>query len=104
MTTMMMTDSGDRGGQGRGNEFDPVDLPTVSILIPVLNDAAGLSRCLDSIRANTYPAALVEIVVADNGSVDASGEVARRAGATVVRLPGVSVAAARNRIAAVASG
>jgi GT2 family glycosyltransferase len=79
-------------------------VPKVSVVIPVLNDASGLARCLASIRANDYPDARLEIIVADNGSTDGSPEVAARAGATVVALPGVSVAAVRNRIAAIATG
>ncbi len=79
-------------------------LPLVSIVIPVLNDAVGIGRCLTSIRTNAYPAERLEIIVADNGSTDGSDAVAIGLGATVVRLPGLSVAAVRNRIAAVASG
>jgi GT2 family glycosyltransferase len=77
-------------------------LPSVTILIPVLNDAAGLTRCLASIRANDYPISRLAIIVADNGSVDGSADAALDGGAAVVRLPGVSVAAARNHIAALA--
>ena len=83
---------------GRGS------VPKVSVVIPVLNDACGLARCLASIRANDYPAGRLEIIVADNGSTDGSPEVAARAGATVVALPGLSVAAVRNHIAAMATG
>ena len=79
-------------------------LPKVSVIIPVLNDAAGLTRCLQSISANDYPPSRLQVIVADNGSTDGSGEVAVRAGATVMQLPGLSVAAVRNRVAAVASG
>jgi GT2 family glycosyltransferase len=80
------------------------DVPKVSVVIPVLNDATGLARCLASIRANDYPVGRLEIIVADNGSTDGSPDVAARAGATVVAVPGLSVAAVRNRIAAIATG
>jgi hypothetical protein len=76
----------------------------VSFVIPVRNDALRLSRCLATIVANDYPADAVEIVVADNGSTDESVDVARRAGARVLSLPGLSVAELRNRAAAVATG
>jgi GT2 family glycosyltransferase len=82
----------------------PAALPRVSIIIPVLNDAAGLARCLASIGANGYPDSLLEVIVADNGSVDGSPEVAVRNGARVVRLAGLSVAAVRNRVAEMANG
>ena len=80
------------------------ELPLVSFVIPVRNDAVRLSGCLTTIRANTYPAARVEIVVADNGSIDDSAATARASGARVIDLPGLSVAALRNTAAAEAKG
>ncbi|MEU0564326.1 glycosyltransferase [Nonomuraea sp. NPDC005983] len=41
---------------------------TVSVVIPVYNDLAGLERTLTALAAQTYPADLVEVVVADDGS------------------------------------
>lgn len=43
------------------------DRPTVSVIIPVRDDPR-LMVCLEAVRRQTYPAALVEVVVADNGS------------------------------------
>jgi len=76
---------------------------TFSFVIPVRDDAARLRRCLASIRANRY-AGPVEIVVVDNGSRDASADVARAAGAIVVVLPGLTVAELRNAGARHATG
>jgi glycosyltransferase involved in cell wall biosynthesis len=76
----------------------------VSFVIPVKNDAGRLRRCLQSIAANSYPRDAVEIIVADNGSVDGSPDVAASSGATVLRLPGYRVSEVRNRAAAAASG
>ena len=78
--------------------------PRVSFVIPVRNDAGRLRRCLQSIAANRYPADQVEIIVADNGSTDGSADVARAAGARVLQLPELSVAALRNHAASVAAG
>lgn len=69
--------------------------PLLSFVIPVRNDAARLGRCLSSIAANVS-APPYEIIVVDNGSVDGSAEVAKKAGATVVAVPGSKVSALRN--------
>lgn len=68
---------------------------TVSVVIPVKDDAVALRRCLRALAAQTRPPD--EIVVVDNGSTDDSADVARAAGATVTRCdaPGIPAAAAR---------
>jgi hypothetical protein len=82
----------------------PAGTATVSFVIPVRNDANRLRRCLTTIAANTYPGSAVEIIVADNGSTDGSGEVAEAAGARVLSMPALPVSELRNRAAAVARG
>jgi GT2 family glycosyltransferase len=69
---------------------------TLSIVIPVRDDARRLARCLMSLRACDYPSDRIELVVADNGSIDDSADVARRAGAHVLSLPGLRVSQMRN--------
>ena len=44
-------------------------LPTVSIILPVLNEKAQLERCLSAVAEQSYPA-INEVVVADGGSTD----------------------------------
>ena len=44
------------------------DWRTVSVIIPVFNDLAGLLRCLDGLERQTYPASKIQVVVVDNGS------------------------------------
>ncbi|WP_295779888.1 glycosyltransferase family 2 protein [uncultured Microbacterium sp.] len=56
--------------------------PTVSVVIPVRDDAAHLRRCLEALRAQTHRPD--EIVVVDNDSSDDSAAVARDGGARVV--------------------
>jgi GT2 family glycosyltransferase len=81
-----------------------VDLPIVSFVIPVRNDASRLRRCLTSIAADDYPADRREVIVVDNGSADDSLKVAHEAGATVLELPDLTVAELRNRGAETARG
>lgn len=56
---------------------------TVSVIIPCLNDAPLLARCLDSLNQQTVKPD--EILVVDNGSTDDSALVATAFGAKVVR-------------------
>ena len=77
--------------------------PRLSFVVPVRNDAVRLERCLRSIRASSS-AIPSEIIVADNGSTDGSGDVARAAGARVIDLPNQRVSEVRNRAAAAAGG
>jgi glycosyltransferase involved in cell wall biosynthesis len=67
-------------------------VPSVSVVIPVKDDAPRLRECLTALaRQQVLP---LEIVVVDNASTDDSAEVARRAGARVVRedRPGIPAA------------
>ena len=75
----------------------------ISFVIPVRNDAARLSRCLESIRSNAYPQDQVEIIVVDNGSTDESPGIAAAAGSRVVSAPQGRVAELRNQGAAAAA-
>lgn len=59
----------------RGWALSHTDFPTVTILVPVLNEARYLARCLDCIFAQDYPPELVEVLVIDGGSTDGSREI-----------------------------
>jgi hypothetical protein len=96
-----LTSASAAGGTQTSHRTDAL---RVSFVVPVLNDATGLDRCLASIQRNDYPRELVELIVADNGSTDESIAVARRHGALVLDLSGVSVADMRNHAARVAAG
>jgi glycosyltransferase involved in cell wall biosynthesis len=57
----------------------------VSVVIPCLNEAESIERCVLAAREALDELGVEgEIVVADNGSTDGSPELARRAGATIV--------------------
>ena len=57
----------------------PAALPRVSILVAARDEAAALPRCLASLRALSYPAELLEILVGDDGSTDGTATVAEAA-------------------------
>lgn len=78
--------------------------PRFSVIIPAFNAAATLARAIESVGSQTWPAH--EIIVVDDGSSDASAEVALRFGAAVrlIRQPNRGVSMARNAGAAAATG
>jgi rSAM/selenodomain-associated transferase 2 len=59
--------------------------PTLSIVMPVLNEAAGLDTALKALAPLTL--SCVQIVVADGGSSDSTVALARAAGASVISAP-----------------
>lgn len=82
----------------------PLSLPSISIVIPVLNAARLLPGCLESIRRLERGGQGLEILVVDNGSTDDTASVARERGATVLTESRPGPYAARNRGAAAARG
>jgi glycosyltransferase involved in cell wall biosynthesis len=56
-------------------EPDLGEYPTVSVVIPCRNERAYISRCIDSFLGCDYPAAKLEIVVADGLSSDGTREI-----------------------------
>ena len=61
----------------------PATLPFVSIIIPVMDRAEELGRCLDSLSRLRYPKEKLELIVVDDGSRDNSKDVAASFGAVV---------------------
>jgi glycosyltransferase involved in cell wall biosynthesis len=57
------------------------DLPTVTVVIPALDEEHDLRGCLEAVARQTYPAELVEVVVVDGCSQDATVAVAVQVGA-----------------------
>jgi glycosyltransferase involved in cell wall biosynthesis len=75
----------------------------VSAVIPVYNGEPWLAEALDSVVAQDRP--VDELVVVDDGSTDASGDIARSYGATTIRLDrNCGEGAARNAGIAAATG
>jgi glycosyltransferase involved in cell wall biosynthesis len=80
-----------------------MDDPLVSVIVPVYNGAAYLSEALASVRAQTYSP--VELIVVDDGSIDASPEIAASyRPARRVRQAHQGVTVARNHGLTLSSG
>lgn len=79
----------------------------ISVIVPVHNGQDYLEKCIDSIAAQTYDC--VEIIVVNDGSTDGTADVCERlqvkySNVTIISLPDVGVAAARNRAMEQAKG
>jgi len=74
----------------------------VSVVIPAYNAAAFITRCLQSVFAQTLKPE--EVIVVDDGSTDNTAALARDLGARVLSEPNCGTAAARNKGIGNASG
>ena len=73
----------------------PGKRPLISVVIPVYNDSENLRRCLEALRGSIVRD--FEVIVVDDGSADDSFQIAREAGAEVLRTGRrMGPAAARN--------
>ena len=53
----------------------PEYLPTVTIVIPGMNEEDVIERTIRAAAASDYPAELLEIIAIDDGSTDRTGEI-----------------------------
>ena len=56
-------------------------LRTVSLVMPIRNEAAFIRASLETVLAQDYPSDLVEIIVADGMSTDGTQEIVREVAA-----------------------
>lgn len=61
-------------------------LPTISVIMPVYNEAAFIERSLGAMLAQDYPAELVEVLVVDGMSDDGTCEIVGRMAAVDPRV------------------
>jgi hypothetical protein len=76
-----------RAGGHAAGAAHALAVPTLSVVMPCLNEARTVSVCVAKARAYFERAGIAgEVIVADNGSTDGSPELAIAAGATVVHV------------------
>jgi glycosyltransferase involved in cell wall biosynthesis len=75
-----------------------LEKPSVSVVVPAYKQRDFITRCLDSIAAQTY-AGPIEVIVVDDGSPDDGAEIAdaHPSKPKVIRQANTGVAGARNR-------
>ncbi|MBI5614172.1 glycosyltransferase family 2 protein [Candidatus Gottesmanbacteria bacterium] len=78
--------------------------PKVSFIIPTLNAGHILPRCLSAIRSQKYPTQLVEIIIADGGSVDNTIEIAKSFRARIIVNPEILHEPGKDRASKIAKG
>ena len=62
-------------------------LPSISVVTPTLNAEVVLDECLKRIRSQNYPQKLVEIIIADGGSIDKTLSIAKKYKAKIYLNP-----------------
>lgn len=72
----------------------------ISVIVPVHNGQDYLEKCIDSIEAQSYDC--LEIIVVDDGSTDGTAQLCEHLqgkydNVSIITLPDIGVAAARNR-------
>jgi chlorobactene glucosyltransferase len=60
------------------NPLDSPDPPSLAVIVPARDEAANIERCLTGLLAQTYPNDRINIIVVDDGSIDATGEIVRQ--------------------------
>ena len=81
------------------------ELPRVSLIVPAYDEEDVIERKIANARALDYPAELLEVIVASDGSSDRTVELARSAGADqVLELPRGGKVAALNAAVRQATG
>lgn len=79
----------------------------ISVIVPVHNGQDYLEKCIDSIKAQIYDR--LEIIVVDDGSTDGTAQLCgylqeKYDNVSIISLPDIGVAAARNRAIEQAKG
>jgi glycosyltransferase involved in cell wall biosynthesis len=87
VSTLLTPAAPARSAAAERRQYAPPGELEVSVVMPCLNEAETLERCITkAIRALSEHGISGEVVIADNGSTDGSREIAERAGARVARV------------------
>ncbi|HIJ59787.1 MAG TPA: glycosyltransferase [Nitrospirae bacterium] len=80
-------------------------MSNVSIIVPIFNDARFIDKCIQSLKNQTYPKDLYEIIIIDDGSTDETAQVVGAVdGITYIYQDNNGPSIARNRGISIARG
>jgi len=65
-------------GVGRGEVMEAMDLPFVTVIVPMRNEKAYIGECLDSLIEQDYAPDRVQVLVVDGMSTDGSRDIVSR--------------------------
>jgi cellulose synthase/poly-beta-1,6-N-acetylglucosamine synthase-like glycosyltransferase len=54
------------------------ELPRVTVIVPAYNEITRIPQCIQALKAQSYPAARLQIIIVDNGSSDGTLELLQR--------------------------
>lgn len=78
-------------------KIDNGKLPTVSVIIPVLNRETIIEQCINCLITQTYPEKLIEIILIDNGSTDDTFKIISKLPIKAIKEKKKGPSAARNK-------
>jgi cellulose synthase/poly-beta-1,6-N-acetylglucosamine synthase-like glycosyltransferase len=105
LLTKLLRRPGDRSRAKREAAVAAEDLPTVSLIVPAYDEEDVIAAKVANALALDYPRERLQLIVASDGSTDATAERARAAGAgLVLELPPGGKVAALNAAAEQAAG
>src|SRR5579884_1618468 len=89
-------------------DSQPASVVSVSIIIPALNEARMIGKCLESVAQLDFPHGHFEVILVDNGSTDDTVKIAEsftdRIHLKVLQKRGVRISGLRNLGAREAQG
>lgn len=71
-----------------------MNLPHVTIVIPVKDGANTIAKCLEHLKSLNYPS--YDILVIDNGSIDSTGDIVKQLDVPIISEPIIGRGKARN--------
>ena len=74
-----------------------MNIETVAVIVPTLNEENYIERCLQSVSSQSYPKEKILAIVVDSGSSDHTVSLAKKSGAIILNVKRKSIAFSRNK-------